>query len=293
MNGSAARPSTARSPGLAAKWLLFWTLLCLVTLAPAAEPPALLLAETYRSGLDISRYWVSEKHDGIRAYWDGRRLLSRGGTEIRAPKWFLDGLPQEKLDGELWLGRGRFEALSGLVRREAPDDAEWRGVRYLIFELPDAEGTFTQRAARIREIVARAGVPWLQAAEQFRMADHKALMRRLAEVVAAGGEGLMLHLADAPYQTGRSEVLLKVKQWYDAEAQVIAHVPGHGKYAGMLGALRVRTPEGREFALGTGFSDAQRRNPPRIGATVTYRYRELTANSIPRHASFWRIREEF
>ena len=266
--------------------------LWLALTAHAAEPPALLLAETYRGGVDVARYLVSEKFDGVRAYWDGARLLSRGGSEIRAPRWFVEALPPRKLDGELWLGRGRFESLSGLVRREAPDDDAWREVRYLIFELPEAEGGFGQRAARIREIVAAAGVPWLQAVEHFRVADQRVLTRRLAAVVKAGGEGLMLHHAAAPYETGRSQALLKLKQWLDAEATVIAHLPGRGDYAGMLGSLRVRTPDGREFAIGTGFSDAQRRDPPPLGATVTYRYRELTAKGLPRHASFWRVREE-
>jgi DNA ligase-1 len=100
----------------------------------------------------------------------------------------------------------------------------------------------------------------------------------------------MLHRADAIYLTGRSEVLLKAKLWHDAEAVVIAHQPGKGRYRGMLGALRVRTDDGREFSLGTGFSDAQRRSPPPLGATVTYRYRELTAKGLPRFARFWRVR---
>lgn len=257
-----------------------------------AQGPALLLAERYQGGVDVSRYWVREKFDGVRAFWDGSRLLTRQGMEIRAPRWFLAGLPAEKLDGELWLGRGRFDELSGIVRRETPDEEAWRRVRYLVFELPDGQGPFTQRLQRIDEIAARAGVPWLQAVEQFRVDNHRALMARLDGIVKARGEGLMLHLADAPYQTGRSAVLLKLKAWHDAEAVVIGHRPGRGRYAGMLGALVVRTPEGREFALGTGFSVEQRRSPPPLGATVTYRYREVTAKGLPRHAAFWRVRQE-
>lgn len=100
----------------------------------------------------------------------------------------------------------------------------------------------------------------------------------------------MLHKADAGYVTGRSDVLLKVKLWHDAEAVVTGHVAGSGKYAGQLGALRVRTAGGREFSLGSGFSDDQRRAPPPVGSTVTYRYREITANGLPRFARFWRVR---
>lgn len=101
----------------------------------------------------------------------------------------------------------------------------------------------------------------------------------------------MLHRADAAWQTGRSDVLLKMKPQHDTEAVVVAHVPGKGKYEGMLGALVVETPEGRRFRLGTGFSDAQRKAPPPVGSTVTYRYRDVTANGVPRFASFLRVRE--
>ena len=124
------------------------------------------------------------------------------------------------------------------------------------------------------------------------MVDRNSLQKRMNEIVKAGGEGLMLHRADAPYETGRSDTLLKMKPWEDAEAVVISHQPGKGKYAGMLGALRVRTPEGREFSLGTGFSDEQRRNPPPVGTTVTYRYRDLTGSGLPRFPSFLRPRTE-
>lgn len=257
----------------------------------SGEAPALLLAESYHQQVDVAQYLTSEKLDGVRAYWDGRQLVSRGGNVFNPPPWFVTALPARQLDGELWLGRGRFEEMSGIARREVPQDADWQQVKYMLFELPGAEGTFAQRAAKLKELVGQLGVPWLQAVEQVRVADHKALMKRLGEVVKSGGEGLMLHRADALYATGRSEVLLKVKQWHDAEATVVAHVAGKGKYDGMLGALKVRSEDGRVFALGTGFTDAQRRHPPALGSTVTYRYRELTNNGMPRFASFWRVRE--
>jgi DNA ligase-1 len=260
---------------------------------PLEDAPALLLAERYDGQADVSRYWVSEKLDGVRAYWDGARLCFRSGRPVPAPVWFVAALPARPLDGELWLGRGNFARLSGIVRRSEPDDAEWRQMRYMIFELPAAPGDFSARAATIRATVAAAGLPWLQAVEQFRVADAKALQRKLDEVVRGGGEGLMLHRADAPYETGRSAALLKLTPWRDAEARVVAHLPGKGKYAGMLGALRVEMPDGRRFSLGTGFSDAERRAPPPVGALVTYRYRELTAAGLPRFPRYLRVREDF
>jgi DNA ligase-1 len=273
--------------------------LCCVVLSATAfaatgdDAPALLLAERYDGKVDVARYWASEKLDGVRAYWDGARLRFRSGRPVPAPAWFVAALPERPLDGELWLGRNTFARLSGLVRRAEPDDAEWRQVRYMIFELPDAPGDFTARAAAIRALVAQAGLPWLQAVGQFRVADAKALRRKLDEVLRGGGEGLMLHRADASYATGRSAALLKVTPWLDAEARVVAHLPGKGKHADVLGALRMEMPDGRRFSLGTGFTDAERRAPPPVGALVTYRYRELTANGLPRFPRYLRVREDF
>ena len=272
--------------------LLLGLALALPMVSIAAEPPAILLAEVYRDQVDVSRYLVSEKLDGVRAIWDGEILRFRSGREINAPRWFVEGLPKRQRDGELWIARGAFERLSGVVRKDVPDDGEWRQVRYMIFELPGAPGTFRERAEVMRQIARDANVPWLREIEQFSAVDRNSLQKRFKEVVKAGGEGLMLHRADALYETGRSDTLLKMKPWEDAEAVVIGHLPGKGKYAGMLGALRLRLPDGREFSLGTGFTDEQRRNPPPLGSTVTYRYRDITSSGLPRFASFLRPRTE-
>ncbi len=274
--------------------LLRTLLLAFALVVPAilvgAEAPAILLAEVYRNQVDVAQYLVSEKLDGVRAIWDGQTLRFRSGKTINAPAWFLDGLPKRPLDGELWMGRGTFERVAGIVRREIPDDAEWRQVRYMIFELPGAPGTFAERAERIRDTVKQANVPWLGEIEQFRVVDRNSLQKRMKEVVKAGGEGLMLHRADALYETGRSDTLLKMKPWEDAEAVVIGHLPGKGKHAGTMGALRVRAEDGREFSLGSGFTDQQRRDPPPLGTTVTYRYHDLTRKGLPRFTSFLRVR---
>ena len=127
--------------------------------------------------------------------------------------------------------------------------------------------------------------------DQFRVADHAELMARLEAVVAAGGEGLMLHHEDAPYRAGRSDDLLKVKPYLDAEARVIAHLPGQGRYAGLMGALLVEESSGRRFRLGNGFSDEERRSPPPIGSLVTFKYQGRTRHGLPRFASFLRVRE--
>jgi DNA ligase 1 len=276
--------------------VVVWTLLAWPWVAEgraASAPPALLLANELRPEINPVNYLVSEKYDGARAIWDGKTLRFRSGRTVVAPQWFIAKLPREPLDGELWLGRAQFESLSGIVRKTEPADEEWRQVKYMIFELPEAPGTFAERARRIIEIVARVNWPQLIAVEQYHVADRAALKRKLDEVVRGGGEGLMLHLADAPYSTGRSDVLLKLKPLQDTEAVVIEHIPGKGKYHGMLGALRVKTSDGKIFQIGTGFNDATRKNPPPVGSTITYTYRGLTKTGLPRFASYLRIREEF
>ena len=274
---------------------LFAALLVLpasIASAGEAEAPSLLLANVYREGVDLDQYWVSEKLDGVRAYWDGERLLSRKGNRINAPPWFVEHYPRVPLDGELWMGRGAFERLSGAVRRQVPDDAQWRGIRFMVFDLPSSPGTFDRRLQRLREMFETIASPYLALVEQFRVADRAELMETLDRVVAGGGEGLMLHRGSSLYTAGRGDDLLKLKTHEDAEAVVVGHLPGKGRLTGMLGALLVETPEGLRFRLGTGFSDEERRNPPPLGATVTYKYYGRTRNGVPRFAGFLRIRDE-
>lgn len=275
---------------------LAWALaacLSLFSLFAAAQTPSLLLAGIYGAEIDPAGYWVSEKYDGVRAVWDGRELRFRSGRPVPAPGWFIAGLPPQALDGELWLGRGRFDALSAIVRKTEPLDAEWRQVEYLIFELPDAPGSFTERIDAIKRIVAASRLPNLRAVEQFRVADRTELARRLDAVVKEGGEGLMLHRAAAAYRTGRSDDLLKLKPYRDAEARVVGHEPGRGRLWGLTGALCMEMPDGRRFRLGAGLGDAERRQPPPVGSLVTYRYQELTPRGLPRFPRYWRVREEF
>ena len=262
-----------------------------VSTNPSMDTPPLLLAQNYSDKFDPSRYLVSEKLDGVRAVWDGKQLSFRSGRIIHAPAWFTAGFPHHALDGELWMGRQSFEHLSAAVRRQEPNETEWKNISYQLYELPEGEGDFAARIRTLETAVAQLSVPWLQVLPQNRVSDKVALKLMLDKIVHGGGEGLMLHRIDAQWQTGRSEVLLKLKPQLDAEAEVVAHEPGQGKYQGMLGALVVLTSNGQRFRLGTGLSDEQRRNPPKIGSRITYRYRDLTSTGLPKFASFLRVRE--
>ncbi|MDD4862735.1 MAG: DNA ligase [Alishewanella agri] len=259
----------------------------------AVTKPDLLLAQDYQDNIDVSQYWVSEKLDGVRAYWDGKQLISRGGNIIQAPAWFTADFPPRPLDGELWLARQQFAQILSTVSKQQPVSSEWQQLAYYIFELPQAEGTFTERIRMMQLLVQQQNSPYLQVVPQFRVADRATLLATLTQLEQAGAEGLMLHHQDAHYKTGRSADLLKLKTYQDAEATVIGYRPGRGKYQGMVGALIVRTPEGLEFAIGSGLTDALRQTPPPIGSEITYRYNGYTSNGIPRFARFLRERQAF
>lgn len=262
--------------------------------AHAASTPPLMLAKTYDGRSDPTGFWVSEKYDGVRGYWDGQRLLTRAGNPIAAPAWFTAGWPATAMEGELWAGRGQFSQAVSTVRQQTPDDAAWRALRFMVFDLPAEGGTFNARLPVLQARVAQLGQAWVQAVAQTPATTVQALQARLAETVRAGGEGLVLHRGSAPYAAQRSDDLRKFKPFDDAEARVVGQVAGTGKNAGRLGALWLELPaaEGQpalRFKLGTGFSDAQRTDPPPVGAWVTYRYRGLTDKGVPRFASFLRV----
>ena len=270
---------------------LLWPPLLAATGMSVALPAPMLASPWPQPAPDPGAYLFSEKLDGVRARWDGQRLSTRNGNPIAVPPGFTAGWPVQPLDGELWIGRGQFELTSTLVRARNPADPRWRQVHLHVFDLPAHAGDFAQRHAALQTLLARPA-PHLRLVQQHRLADHAALQRWLQQVLTDGGEGLIAHHRHARYVPGRSALLYKIKPWHDAEANVIAHLPGRGRHAGHIGALQVRDAQGRVFAVGSGLSDAQRRGPPAIGSRITYRYTERTSRGLPRFPRFVRVRDD-
>lgn len=250
------------------------------------------LAEVFNEQA-VDAYLVSEKYDGVRAIWRDGQLRTRTGNLIHAPNWFIKDFPNIWLDGELWYARGDFEYVASTVSKVLPVDSEWMNIRYMVFDAPHPHMQFRDRVRVYTNLVNTLPLPHFKAVEQFSVSDNEALSAALTRYTQQGAEGLMLQKADALFSDGRSGNLLKLKAYMDAEAKVIAHLPGKGKYKYSLGALLVEytrvSGDIIRFKIGTGFSDEERDNPPLIGSTITFKYYGFTKRGVPRFASYMRV----
>ena len=265
-----------------------------VSISPVTPAPATpikksypcLLADKYEDG-DPTGYWMSEKLDGVRAIWDGTDFRTRNNNILHAPDWFKAPLPKERLDGELWLGRDMFEKTMSIVRRLNPNGG-WKDITFRIFDAPDANGGFEDRQDHLNGLTLP---PHAQVVIQFKCLGKHHLEQYLDAIVQQDGEGAMLRKPGSLYVARRSSTLLKVKPFYDMEVVVTGSTPGKGKHKGVVGAL-VCELDGKPFKVGGGLTDAERRNPPQPGQTITIKYQQLTKKGIPRHASYLRVYTE-
>ena len=256
-----------------------------ITASAWAAPP-LMLAEEY-SNQNVQGWAASEKLDGVRAYWDGKKLISRQGYAFTPPPGFTRNFPSYPLDGELYSSRGQFERISAATRSA---DGDWGGIKLYVFDLPKAEGNLYQRLAVLEGRLKKypANIVVVKQTPVKNIEEARAMMEK---IVKAGGEGVILRDPQQPYRAGRSSGYLKLKPQQDAECTVTRHYEGKGKYAGKLGAVGCRNELG-EFRIGSGFKDAERANPPPVGSVITYRYRGFTQKGKPRFATFLRIRKD-
>ncbi|MBJ6760216.1 DNA ligase [Myxococcaceae bacterium JPH2] len=255
----------------------------------ADKAPPLLLAHSWENDVDLTGWWMSEKLDGVRAYWDGKKFWSRLGNEFHAPEWFTAKLPDFPLDGELFGGRKRFQRTVSIARRQDKSD-DWKELTFVVFDAPSEEGVFEARLERCRQWMEKHAPPYATWHKHEPCRGTEQLRQELARVEGLGGEGLMLRQPGSRYEAGRSHTLLKVKSFHDDEARVVAHLPGAGRHKGRLGALDVELRNGKRFSVGTGLSDAERREPPPVGTIITFRYQELSNDGVPRFPSYVGVR---
>ncbi|WP_258180349.1 DNA ligase [Photobacterium kishitanii] len=278
----------------------------------AAQPPLMLAKSLPNEQLNAAHYsndhqihenftlddyLVSEKLDGIRAYWNGQQLLTKTGNIIHAPRWFYANFPSTALDGELWVERGKFQALTRIVLDTEPNNEAWKQVNYMVFDLPHNSAPFSKRYSQLKALIKQqrdsnnrplTHLQWIE----HKSLDNLAILVQWLDIVSShDGEGLMLHHKSNNYTSGRTAHLLKLKNHQDAEAIIIGYEEGNGKYQGMMGAIWVKTATNNTFKIGSGFNDQQRQSPPAIGSTIQYRHNGYTNNGIPRFARFIRIRD--
>jgi len=258
------------------------------------EPGVMLAARFDQVGGDPSGWYASEKMDGVRAFWDGKNLISRAGNVFPAPDWFKCRLPRIPLDGELWPGRGMFYKVNGWVKRHN-DPEIWKQIRYVCFDAPMIQGPFEARLVRLYAEIQMAGVPWLAVAEQRQVENIDHLFTHLGEIEAVGGEGLIIRKPGSAYEWSggthdRSLDCLKVTTVRTAEAVLVDYTAGKGDRDGVFGAMVCELADGTRFKIGTGFDHACLRNPPPLGSTVTFGFKALNKTGVPREPRFYRVR---
>lgn len=264
------------------------------------EKPNLLLLKTYQSDQSVRGWMMSEKLDGVRAYWNGTQLLSRNGNVFAAPAWFTEGFPPFELDGELWLKRAAFSETVSIVKQSQAHEG-WRNLTYQIFEVPNQPEDLLSRLAVLQNYLDKKPNRFIRIIEQTAIGSKQQVQSELNRIMALGGEGLVLRDPNALYHAGRSSSDLKLKPKEDAECKVLGYTDGQGKYQGKVGALiceivdgqltHLINPSERVIKIGSGLSDAERQAPPEKGQTVTFQFMGLTKNGLPRFPVFLRVRE--
>jgi DNA ligase-1 len=248
-------------------------------------------------------WWASEKWDGIRALWDGEKMISRGSgvgkpkVYTYIPEWFKHTLPPGiPLDGEIWIGRGLFQKTSrlstlkpGKSYTEEQIEKIWAGdveppVIFKVFDIPNDSRPFEKRMSFLQTIVKDRKICWnslvypgkktfpLQFTEQVKIKSMEQLVNLYTKLTSEGAEGIMLRAPGSPYQTKRSKYMLKYKIKEDAECILREYIPGDGKYKGMLGSLKCELitdskPNGIFTQIGTGLNDSQRENYKNVNSS--------------------------
>lgn len=271
----------------------FSCLICctILLMAPVAESQQPMLPQVYTVQTEVSGWLMSEKLDGLRGYWDGKQLLSKNGIQLSPPDEFIRDLPPFPLEGELWGGRNSFELTVSIVKQQQPH-AGWLRLKFAIFDVPEASGGFTERIDLARRWFDTHPSEYAFVIPQTQVRDREHLLEELQRIEQFGGEGLIVRKPEALYYAGRSTEILKVKNYQDAEATVVAHLPGNGRNQGRLGALLVKLDDGRKFKIGSGFSDAEREVPPPLGAVITFKYYGTYPSGIPKFPTFLRVRSD-
>ncbi|MCE3039972.1 DNA ligase [Helicobacter anatolicus] len=241
--------------------------------------------------IDARQYLVSEKLDGMRAYWNGKQLISKSGRVIEAPEWFIQNLPPFCLDGELYTKRKDFEHIISIIKSRKNQDS-WKELKYYIFELPYQAGNLKQRLQVLKDYLLIHSIAHVKIIPQYQFQNTKEIEEFFLEIKKLHGEGIVLRKNDTPYQTGRSQNALKYKVFLDSECEIIGYKMGKKSLKDKVGSFVCKEGE-RVFNVGSGLDNKIRENPPPLGTIITYKYYQTTKNNLPKHPVFLRVRNDF
>jgi DNA ligase-1 len=264
----------------------FFLIITLLSSTLFANKPKLLLLKTYKDQ-NITNWVMSEKLDGIRAYWDGKKLLTRSGKIINAPKWFIKDYPPFQIDGELWTKRNDFENIVSIVNDKIPSK-KWQTIKHYIFEVPNQSGDLFQRLSKAKPYENQ----YIKILEQIKVKDKNHLNKFLKQIESKNGEGVVVRDPKTEYINHRTTKALKVKSFKDDECIIIGYTKGTGKYENKVGAIKCKLKNGIIFKIGSGLNNDFREKPLPLETKITFKYQNLTKYGKPRFPVFLRERKE-
>lgn len=242
---------------------------------------------------DFNAYLMSEKLDGVCGIWDGKYLKTRQNYKIKTPDFFTKNFPPFAIDGELWIARNKFDEISALIRSGDSNLTLWKEVTYNIFDVPNAceefqisTCTLKNRLAVLEEYLQKYPSAYIKIIPQIPVENQNNLNQFYESIIKNQGEGIVIRKNLSPYEKGRSKNAMKLKPYDDAECELVGFRKGKGKFENQVGALLCKMPNGQIIKIGSGLKDEDRKNPPKIGSIVTYKFNGLTKNSLPRFPVF-------
>jgi DNA ligase-1 len=266
------------------KFIIVFTIL---STASFATKPDLFLLKKYHKNQDVKGWVMSEKLDGIRGFWNGKNLITRGGKALNPPKYFLKNYPPFAIDGELWTKRGDFENISSIVRSK-DSGIRWNKITHNIFEVPNQSGNFTNRMAIFKKYLQKNPSKFIKIIKQTQIKDKQHLDDFLQNIIKLNGEGVVLRDPTKSYKTGRLPSALKFKKYFDTECVITKILKGKGKFSQKMGSVKCQLKNKDIVTIGSGFSDFERDNPPKIGSQITFKYYGKTKKNKYKYPVFLR-----
>lgn len=230
--------------------------------------------------------YVQPKLDGVRCLGitSTGELLSRGGKPFTIPhiSASINSIASHLiLDGELYIHGTSFQTIVSLVKRVQPDQAK---LEYHVYDLV-SEGTFEERLETLKSLSLP---PPLCLVETYSVSTKEELEEKYGEFQSRGYEGAIVRAPLGNYQQGfRSQDLVKMKSFVDAEFKIVGCYAGRGKMEGCIifTVENDTTPATFNVNLKTSLEERKRmwkEKDTYIGQMLKVKYFERSKDGIPR-----------